>query len=174
MTTEPPKRRWFQFRLRTLLVVILVLSLPLSWFAVRMERARRQREAVEAIEQMGGSVMYDWERDPNRPDVLYVDHPVPSWALDLLGEDFFSNVTHVSASFSRAGDYREIHDTNLESFRGMNTLSHLDLSWTQMTDDGLNHLEHLTNLEFLDVTRTQVTPEGVEQLRKALPNCRIE
>ena len=133
-----------------------------------------QREAVEAIKQLGGSVMYDWECDPNRPDILHVNHPVPSWALDLLGEDFFSNVTDVSASFSRAGDYRKIHDTNLECFRGMNTLSHLDLSWTQVTDDGLKHLEHLTNLELLDVTRTQVTPEGVKKLQEALPNCKIE
>lgn len=46
--------RWFQFRLRTLLVAILLLSLPLSWFGWRLEEARRQRKAVEAIRQMGG------------------------------------------------------------------------------------------------------------------------
>ena len=48
-----PKRRFLQFRLRTLLIAVLVLSLPLSWFAVKMERARRQREAVEVIERLG-------------------------------------------------------------------------------------------------------------------------
>jgi hypothetical protein len=49
-----PKRRWFQFGLRTLLIAFLVLSLPFSWFAVRMESTRKQREAVEAIRKAGG------------------------------------------------------------------------------------------------------------------------
>ena len=55
MENERPKRRkWFQFRLRTLLIVVLVLSLPLSWFAWRMDRARRQWETLEEIERLGG------------------------------------------------------------------------------------------------------------------------
>lgn len=62
MTDESPKRRrWFQFRLRTLLIAALVLSLPLSWFAWRMEKAKRQREAVQAIEKLGGEAYYDWQ-----------------------------------------------------------------------------------------------------------------
>ena len=33
MTTTPPKRRrWLQFRLRALLIAVLVLSVPLQWF----------------------------------------------------------------------------------------------------------------------------------------------
>jgi len=34
------------------LLAVLVISLPLSWFAVRMNKARKQRAAVEAIEAM--------------------------------------------------------------------------------------------------------------------------
>ena len=67
MTNDHPNRRWFQFRLRTLLIVVLVLSLPLSWFAVRMERARRQRAAVEAVSELGAIVYYDWEIDYSLP-----------------------------------------------------------------------------------------------------------
>lgn len=52
MTDERP--RYFQFRVRTLILSVLVLSLPLSCLAVVVDRARRQREAVEAIEQLGG------------------------------------------------------------------------------------------------------------------------
>lgn len=50
MTENAPKLRWFQFRLRTLLVAVLVLSLPLSWFTVRMERRRRQQNVVATID----------------------------------------------------------------------------------------------------------------------------
>lgn len=54
-----PECQWFQFRLRTLLIAILVLSLPLSWFAVRMERARRQREAIAAIRKAGALFAFE-------------------------------------------------------------------------------------------------------------------
>ena len=65
MTTGTHKRRrWFQFRLRTLLIAILVLSLPLSWFAWKMEKARRQKEFTERIERLGGSVSC-WPTEPS-------------------------------------------------------------------------------------------------------------
>ena len=52
MTDKPPKRRkWFQFRLRTLLVAILVLSLPLAWLSGRMQKVSKQRKAVELLEK---------------------------------------------------------------------------------------------------------------------------
>ncbi len=34
---------------------VLLVSIGMSWLGVKLERARRQREAVEAIERLGGS-----------------------------------------------------------------------------------------------------------------------
>jgi len=48
------RRRWYQYSLRTLLLVMLLASVGISWFAVKMQRARKQREAVEAIRGLGG------------------------------------------------------------------------------------------------------------------------
>jgi len=53
--TEPqpaparPRRRWLQYSLRTLLVFMVLASVPMSWLAVKMHHAREQREAVEAM-----------------------------------------------------------------------------------------------------------------------------
>ncbi len=44
-----PRRRWYQYSLRSLLVLTLLVSVGMSYVAVRMQRARRQKEAVEAI-----------------------------------------------------------------------------------------------------------------------------
>jgi hypothetical protein len=44
--TTRPKRRWFQYSLRTLLVFMVLASIPMSWLAVKMQQARRQREAL--------------------------------------------------------------------------------------------------------------------------------
>lgn len=45
MTTTKPTRRFFQFKLRTLLVLVTLVSLGLGWFAIKLNEARRQREA---------------------------------------------------------------------------------------------------------------------------------
>ena len=49
----------------------------------------------------------------------------------------------------------------------------VNLSHTQVTDAGLVHLAGLTNLEVLYLYGTQVTDAGLDELRKALPNCKI-
>ncbi len=43
MTTQPttppkPRRRWLQFSLRGLLLLMVVISGPLAWFAWKLER----------------------------------------------------------------------------------------------------------------------------------------
>ena len=56
-----PKRRWLQFSLRTLLVFVTLSAVACSWFVVKMQQVRRQREAVKAIMEAGGWVWYDYE-----------------------------------------------------------------------------------------------------------------
>ena len=97
MTSTLPKRRWFQFRLRTLLIAILVLSLPLSWFAMRMEKARRQREAVVAIRWLEGTAYYEWEFKSGGTQ------PSSTWWRNVLGHDYFDKV--VLVRFANAPDW---------------------------------------------------------------------
>jgi hypothetical protein len=49
----------------------------------------------------------------------------------------------------------------------------IDLSYTQVTDSGLEHLKGLTNLEWLDVNKTQITDARLADLEASLPECRI-
>ena len=67
MTTPRPKRRtrrFLQFSLRALLVFVLLVSVGMSWLAVKLEKARRQKEAVEALVKLGGTAVYDRELVP--------------------------------------------------------------------------------------------------------------
>ena len=56
--TDPPKRkrRWFRFRLRSLLIFTLIVAIPCTWLGRRIERKRIERREVEAIQQLGGEV----------------------------------------------------------------------------------------------------------------------
>ena len=46
-----PKLRWFQFSLRSLLVLTLVASIAMSWIAVELRKAKQRRELPQT---MGG------------------------------------------------------------------------------------------------------------------------
>ena len=59
--SKSPRRRWFQYSLRTLMLVVLLASIVMSWVAVEIQAAKRQREAVEAIVKLGGEVDGDGE-----------------------------------------------------------------------------------------------------------------
>jgi hypothetical protein len=41
---QKPNRRWFAFRLRTMLVVVAVLALPLGWVTYSLEWIRQRRD----------------------------------------------------------------------------------------------------------------------------------
>ena len=204
MEDERPRLRWFRFSLRTLLVAVLVLSLPLSWFAVKLDRARRQSEAARTIIERGGQVVYGWERNQ---DPFF--EPSPTNLRTWLGNDFFDKVELVYVRGTRLEclscltDVKDlilvdITDCELNYVKGLSKLETLDVARTQITDAGLTHLrrlvsltsvnlnrtqitdaglEHLKglkNLRRLDLKGTQVTPEGAKKLQEALPYCEIE
>ena len=47
------KLQWFQFSLKTLLIVVTLVAIPCSWLAVKLKEAKEQREAVAEIEKLG-------------------------------------------------------------------------------------------------------------------------
>jgi hypothetical protein len=163
------------------LVFVLLVSIGMSWLGVKMERARRQREAVKAIEKLGGSVGYERDGWPS----------LQNSARRLFGDDFFSDVLVVTVCGEGFGDdemnylkrltklemlgfyHAQITDAGLEHVAGLTTLTELTLEGTEITDAGVTHLERLTGLAILELSGTQVTPEGVKKLREALPECEI-
>ena len=149
MTTESPKRRrWFQFRLRTLLIAILVLSLPLSWLAWKMEKAKRQREAVERIFHQGGQVFYD---DESYGWVAEEHFPGPEqrrWLRQVLGVDLFSNVWKIN-----------LGEADIENVAALPQLRYL--SAYDVADADLEHVARLTQLLELHLFYGQLTDAGL-------------
>jgi len=62
-----------------------------------------------------------------------------------------------------------LDDEVADVLAGMSTLAHLDLSYTQIGDRGLQRLGKLTGLKHLYLTETKVKPEAVEAFRKQHP-----
>ena len=144
-----PKRRWYQYSLRSLVLVMTVVCL---WLGYISNEARKQRNAVAWVEEMGGHVEYDYE--PLNPiDVKIQDGkvyfyeivpepPGPDWLREWIGIDYFSDVARVY-----------LMDTIIKD---------------------LSQLESLTNLKLLTLSYPEVSEEEVQKLQEALPNCQID
>jgi Leucine-rich repeat (LRR) protein len=143
--TPKPKCRWFQFRLRTLLVLVTLCAIPCSWLGVKMRQARRQRDAVAAIKKLGGVVV--WSKPAG-----------PRWLREILGDDFFKDVFYVGAVGS------EVTDVGLNYLDGLSRLQELDLSNTRLPDAGLERLTGLSQLQVLCIGGTKITDAGLEHL----------
>jgi hypothetical protein len=70
--------------------------------------------------------------------------------------------------------HTNVADAGMAQLSGLNNLSKLGLGDTRVTDAGLAHLKTLTRLSALDVSDTEVTEAGAKDLKRALPNLRVE
>lgn len=151
-----PSRRWAQFSLGTVLTGVALLALVCGLVT---NRARRQREAVEAIRGWGGLVGYDSQQDGATKsrwrDLL----------RDRLGQDYVDRV--VSAGLPVTPQTSQaIYDERLRVVAALRDLRFLSLNGTHVGDAGLKHLERLTVLESLDAGYTNVGDAGLSHLKR--------
>jgi hypothetical protein len=183
-TTPNPKRRWLQFSLWTLMVLIVLVSVPLGWLAFEITQGKARREAVVAIRQFGGQVQYDTGDGDMLDPFGSVIPKKPEWLRKLLGDDFFATATLVDLSGNKDTDAGLVHlrgmtglrvltlndsdvtDAGLAHLRGLTKLEGLDLRNAKATDAGLVHLQGLKKLEVLDLSNTQVTDAGLVHLER--------
>jgi len=177
-------RRRFQFALRPLFVLVVAVAIPCTWLVVEVRRAEKQQKAVEAIGEMGGKVVCDFQPGQN------AEPPGPAWLRNMLPDHFFTTV--IGVSYAEATDADLMHlkslmqlqclhlggtrvtDAGLEHVKGSTHLQELFLGGTQVTDAGMENLTRLTQLQTLNLAGTPVTDEGVKKLKEALPDCEIE
>jgi hypothetical protein len=171
--------RWrFPFGIRSLLVLVIAVVIPCGWLAMRMEQAKKQREAVEGIKKVGGWVWYDYQIDTSFSWLREAEPSERSWLRKLVGDDFFEDVVCAGVFWDDGMQYltglpelkslnlgsTQVTDTGLEHLRGLTQLRQLSVSSTGLTDTGMEHLAGLSQLEWLNLGGTQITDEGLEHL----------
>jgi hypothetical protein len=154
--------RWrFQFSIRSLLLLTFVVAIPCSWLAVEMKRAKKQKEAVEAIWKMSLEGSYDEKFEKSTSPHALV------WLREQLGNDFFDNVFSVcfyGLPMSLSG-VQEVSDSGLECLNGLTQLKTLYLWHTKVSDVGVEHLKGMTQLQILHLNNTKVSDIGVEYFK---------
>ena len=148
------RRRWFRFRLRTLLVMVTLISVLLGWVdSVSWELDQRQREnsTISWVYGMGGGINLRSRNDER------------SWWGKTKDGLFGERVQVVRIRNTQVSDLSPIAE--------LKNLQYLDLNNTKLTD--LSPLTELKNLSEFVLVDSHVSDEQVQKLRLALPNCII-
>ncbi len=154
-TRKTRARRWFRFRLRTLLLVLTAIGIVSG---VWINSARRQQLAVESVKSLGGRVQYDYQTDDLFNFERRAVSPVSSRLAAMLGEDYFLDVVLFDLTGTAATD------DDLRRVAGARGLRYLDLTNTGVSNEGVAHLTSLTALEKLLLQNTQVSDAVIERL----------
>lgn len=195
--TLPPKSpnrklHWRHVSRRTLLLVVTIAAVGMSYMAVAIERQRNQWTAATNVKKLGGYATLK-----------------PTCLSRLLGDNTLANVTELNVndggpvwrsrrspknvscpagarprsvldehqlaataqSLEHMSELRDlslaeskISNGDLSHVRGLTMLKRLYLDDTMIQDGGLVHLHGLTQLEQLTLDRTNITDAGVVQL----------
>ncbi len=150
--TRKPKRRWFQFSLRSLFVFTSIVAVAIGLVGTKVVRKRIVQSAVDALRKKGAFISYDYYIGQNATP------PGPGWVRRLLGDNYFSEVEGVNLSGPR------FTDDGLANVREFAHIRFLNLSGTKITDAGLANLRGLRHLNSIHLDGAKLSGEGLADL----------
>jgi hypothetical protein len=178
--------RWpFQFSIRSLFVLFIVVAIPLGWFVTERNAAKGQADSVQWVRHYG-ACGYDWQYDADGHWLSASNAPpAPAWLRQLLGDDFFADVVHIGLNDGPwqilPDDLAHLEclthvkwaefvctcvpDAGFEHLKGLKELRALLLTHNDMTDAGLRSLEGLTELRELMLDYSKIAGPGLEHLK---------
>lgn len=162
--TSTPKRRWFQFSLGRMLLVVTMLCIgPGGYVAYERQKARRQDAAVAQLRQLPGTQPYIrplWLRK-------WIDEPAAGYVVGLAilsrraTETELEPVAALSELVWLDINNTQAGDATLAHLAGLKKLERLRLDDSQVTDAGMAHLAGLPKLHTLNLSRTAITDKGL-------------
>lgn len=146
-SSPKPRGRWLKYSMRTLMVLVLLISIPLSWVGRDVVRSMRESAVERAIHEAGGEAIYDyWQPDEYGMVGQRVEPTGDWWVRKLLGDNIYSYVTCV------------------------------DLRGVENPEVLIPRLQHFTRLKYL-LLPTTVASESLVETLKQLPDlqqCRLD
>ena len=148
------RSRWYQLSLRTILLLLLTLTVGTGWFATRVKRAQANRdrvgrvvEAVAAIEKLGGRVYFSRHDDERKP----------TWLEELFDDTGNSDDPIVEVTVSAV---RIKNVDALDLISELDNLKLLEISEVNLSDANLRKVGEMKGLELLSLRLLQVEHLG--------------
>src|SRR5258706_4379963 len=162
--SDQPKRRWYQFRLRTFFVVLTAMCALLAW---GLHEGGRRNRTINKLQNAGATLAL--EHKFNNGDYREHEEPPGSPLLKLLfGEFYATRVSQIELFHPET-----FTDAQVREIAILTELDWLAISGSRITDEGLEAIAKLPNLGRLDIETCKVSEQAVKKLRRALPNTRV-
>jgi hypothetical protein len=160
-------RRRLHYSLRGMLVLTAVVALVLGWQGPRFKSAILQRRAIAHFRGLDGIVVYTYVKGDIDCTFRSKDPFVSSWICQLLGEDYFFGVAHVTVINHR------LDDSDIPYLKDLRGLESVLLDGDGLTDACLTHLSAIPTLRVLFLSSDKVTEDAMGHLGKTLPRCDV-
>lgn len=152
---QKPRRRWYQYRLRTLLLLMLIVSVPLAWVRSGVTAHTIERQVVNDLSAIRG----------NAPIKLgIIQHSIfpPSEPSPFAAHSDWLGPSWLQAPFDKLNIpvcYR---------------VTELSLEHEAFTDDCVDKIIELRHLRTLTLYKTAISHDGVIRIAVALPDVEIQ
>jgi hypothetical protein len=120
----------FQYSLLGLFIAITMVSLVLGVFA---SRVRRKQQAIETLEAMGASILYDYQRDEAEAYIPDAISPGDAWIKSLLGDKYASEPIQIMLCKAPEMSPEKFGDAEARQLSALTELRSLQLHDTEMT-----------------------------------------
>lgn len=166
-------RRWLQFRLRTLLVLIAVAAAPLAWLAKERRQSHYEQTLASVLNEQGLDVTFGGPYDVWDYDALNfnkITTPQSRWreiGRTILGDRILEvhrfdpeSTFNDTAAIAGIANLQSLNlgDLAIEDLRPLSAHKRLKmLSLIDTNVDDLTPLAHLTELKFLLLNGTEVS-----------------
>lgn len=166
MTEDLHRNPRLQFGIRSMLLLILLASLPTAWIAYDVNKSRARAAVERTWNSRGAHVNF-------APDRRIVWLGYRADTASGIGD---GDLTYLKEAPDV--EYLDLRDTAVTN-AGLKKLHHLrqlqgvNLAGTRITDDGLRILEEMRQVRVLDVSRTNVTADGIQRFQLERQDCEI-
>ena len=131
----------FQYKLRTLLIIVFLVACFLGWFMPIVRKAQRQRQAISVIKSHGGGIQYECSDEETWCGDSY-DHKEKWGTWRGWLDDMSHDVTYVSCWFRYSQDVSD-------AIEHLPHVKHLAIGSSGLTGKDLGVLSSILHLESL-------------------------